>query len=196
MAAPPVIGGGSGGCQQVAGGASARAGRKRQEPVAESVPGYGAGPDSGLACPVWQGPDCVAGLGGRAAVPDSGSSTAGNPDSCSRWASDRNRTGIRRLYDSRYDARPTDALVSSPLMLLPGGRAYRPARSSGPDAAGAHPCASAERAATGPIAGPVAWRRPVAQGCPARRRGATPGTTARNETTRRPRKGSRRDADP
>jgi len=25
---------------------------------------------------------------------DSGSSSAGNPDSCSRWASDRNRTGI------------------------------------------------------------------------------------------------------
>ena len=51
---------------------------------------------------------------------DSGSSSAGNPDSCSRWASDRNRTGIRRLYDSRYGAtRPTVALVSSPLMLLP-----------------------------------------------------------------------------
>ena len=51
---------------------------------------------------------------------DSGSSSAGNPDSCSRWASDRNRTGIRRLYDRRYGAaRPTIALVSSPLMLLP-----------------------------------------------------------------------------
>ena len=44
----------------------------------------------------------------------------GEPRHCSRWASDRNRTGIRRLYDGRYGAaRPTVALISSPLMLLP-----------------------------------------------------------------------------